>query len=152
MKPVQFCNAVPDRTLLRYTQQGKIHQGIHWGKNPSGKVLYNPDLLGQLILYGGDVNHPDRQKVVEKYLNNRPENQAEKPGNTALVLDKLVKDVRNRKGFLFLGLVLCQGGVKVATSHVEFNLAGFHRGGFTVGDRIRQTDVQPKSFSLPRPN
>jgi hypothetical protein len=68
------------RTLLRYRQQNKLFEGIHWGRNPSGKVLYNSVLLNQLISCNGDINHPDHQKFMERYLSDRPENQPQKPG------------------------------------------------------------------------
>jgi hypothetical protein len=68
------------RTLLRYRQQNKLLSGIHWGRNPSGKVLYNQDLLNNLIVCGGDTNHPDHQKFIQKYLNSLPENQPQKRG------------------------------------------------------------------------
>ena len=68
------------RTLLRYRQQNKFLEGIHWGRNPSGKVLYNSVLLNQLISCNGDINHPDPQKFMERYLSDRPENQPLKPG------------------------------------------------------------------------
>lgn len=69
-----------DRTLLRYRQQGKLLEGIHWGRNPSGKVIYNQHLLENLIFCGGDINHPDHQKFIDRILNERPENQHQKPG------------------------------------------------------------------------
>jgi hypothetical protein len=68
------------RTLLRYRQQNKLIEGIHWGRNPGGKVLYNVCLLDQLITCGGDINHPDHQKFIERYLSEKPENQHQKPG------------------------------------------------------------------------
>ena len=53
---LNFCDAktackilqCSDRTLLRYRQQNKLIEGIHWGRNPSGKILYNHVLLNQL--------------------------------------------------------------------------------------------------------
>jgi hypothetical protein len=83
-----FCDAieagkilcVSDRTLLRYRQQNKLLEGIHWGRNPSGKVLYNSVLLAQLITCNGDINHPDHQRFIERYLSDRLENQHQKPG------------------------------------------------------------------------
>jgi len=68
------------RTLIRYRQNNKLLEGIHWGRNPSGKVLYNSVLLDQLIMCNGDINHPDNQKFMERYLSDRPENQPLKPG------------------------------------------------------------------------
>ncbi len=83
-----FCDAIEaskilccsHRTLLRYRQQNKLLEGIHWGRNPSGKVLYNSDLLFSLINCGGDVTHPDHQRFIERHLGDRPENQPQKPG------------------------------------------------------------------------
>jgi len=69
-----------DRTLLRYRQQNRLIEGIHWGRNPSGKVLYNSVLLDQLISCNGDISHPDHQRFMERYLSDRPENQPLKPG------------------------------------------------------------------------
>ena len=69
-----------NRTLFRYRQQNKLLEGIHWGRNPSGKILYNHVLLDQLITCGGDIKHPDHQKFMERYLSDRPENQPLKPG------------------------------------------------------------------------
>ena len=69
-----------DRTLLRYRQQNKLIEGIHWGRNPSGKILYNHVLLNQLITCNGDINHPDHQKFMERYLTDLPQNQNQKPG------------------------------------------------------------------------
>ena len=96
----KFCDAieagkilcVSDRTLLRYRQQNKLLEGIHWGRNPSGKVLYNQTLIEHLIICGGTVEHPDHQKFIERYLGTRPENQPIKPGrkrvgNLAIVAD-----------------------------------------------------------------
>ena len=68
------------RTLLRYRQQNKLLEGIHWGRNPSGKVLYNSVLLVQLVGCGGDINHSDHQKFIERIMSSRPENQPLKPG------------------------------------------------------------------------
>ncbi len=68
------------RTLIRYRQQNKLLEGIHWGRNPSGKVLYNSVLLNQLISCNGNINHPDHQKFMERYLSDRPENQPLQPG------------------------------------------------------------------------
>ena len=68
------------RILIRYRKQNKLLEGIHWGRNPSGKVLYNSVLLNQLISCNGDINHPDHQKFMERYLSDRPENQPLKPG------------------------------------------------------------------------
>lgn len=68
------------RSLIRYRQQNKLLEGIHWGRNPSWKVLYNSVLLNQLITCNGDINHPDHQKFMERYLSDRPENQPLKPG------------------------------------------------------------------------
>jgi len=84
-----FCDALEagkilccsDRTLLRYRQQNKLLEGIHWGRNPSGKVLYNSILLNQLITCNGDINHPDHQRFIGKYLMAQPENQSSKRGN-----------------------------------------------------------------------
>ncbi|MEG3981823.1 hypothetical protein [Microcoleus sp. D3_18a_C4] len=78
-----FCDATAagkilncsDRTLLRYRQQNKLLEGIHWGRNPSGKVLYNEALLNHLIVCGGSISHPDHQKFIQRYLSDRPENQ-----------------------------------------------------------------------------
>ena len=72
-----------DRTLFRYRQEGKLIEGIHWGRNPSGKVLYNSVLLNQLIRCGGKVNHPDHQKFIQRYLESLPENQPMKRGKKA---------------------------------------------------------------------
>lgn len=96
----KFCDAIEagkilccsDRTLLRYRQQNKLLEGIHWGRNPGGKVLYNSELLSQLVTCGGDISHPDHQKFIERYLSSRPENQPIKPGrkrveNLAIVAD-----------------------------------------------------------------
>lgn len=96
----KFCDAIEagkilccsDRTLLRYRQQNKLLEGIHWGRNPSGKVLYNQVLIEHLIICGGEVTHSDHQKFIEKYLSSRPENQPIKPGrkrveNPAIVAD-----------------------------------------------------------------
>ena len=69
-----------DRTLLRYRQQKRLIEGIHWGRNPSGKVLYNPILLNQLITCNGDINHPDHQKFIQSYQQKLPENPHQKPG------------------------------------------------------------------------
>jgi hypothetical protein len=63
------------RTLLRYRQNNQLLEGIHWGRNPSGKVLYNSDLLFSLIYCNGDVTHPDHQRFIERILCDRPENQ-----------------------------------------------------------------------------
>lgn len=95
-----FCDAIEagkilccsDRTLLRYRQQNKLLEGIHWGRNPSGKVLYNQVLIEHLIICGGAVDHSDHQKFIERYLSSRPENQPIKPGrkrveNLAIVAD-----------------------------------------------------------------
>lgn len=95
-----FCDAIEagkilccsDRTLLRYRQQNKLLEGIHWGRNPSGKVLYNSILLNQLVACNGDINHPDHQRFMERYLSSQPENQPMKPGrkrvtNLAVVAD-----------------------------------------------------------------
>ncbi len=67
-----------DRTLLRYRQQNKLLQGIHWGRNPSGKVLYNQQLLENLVICGGEIAHPDHQKLIDRCLADRPENQKKK--------------------------------------------------------------------------
>ena len=83
-----FCDATAarkilncsDRTLLRYRQQDKLLEGIHWGRNPGGKVLYNSELLSQLVTCGGNINHPDHQRFIERHLGDRPENQPLKPG------------------------------------------------------------------------
>lgn len=83
-----FCDATAarkilncsDRTLLRYRQQDKLLEGIHWGRNPGGKVLYNSELLSQLVTCGGNINHPDHQRFIQRYLSDRPENQPLKPG------------------------------------------------------------------------
>lgn len=72
-----------DLTLIRYRQKGKLLEGIHWGRNPSGKVLYNSVLLNQLIRCGGDVNHPDHQKFIQRYLESLRENQPMKRGRKA---------------------------------------------------------------------
>jgi hypothetical protein len=69
------------RTLLRYRQQNKLIEWIHWGCNPGGKVLYNSVLLNQLIsCKNGDISHRDYQRFMERYLSDRPENQPLKPG------------------------------------------------------------------------
>jgi len=68
------------RTLIRYRQPNKLLEGIHWGRNPSGKVLYNSLLVNKLIMCNGDINHPEHQKFMERYLNDRPENPPLKPG------------------------------------------------------------------------
>jgi hypothetical protein len=83
-----FCNTkiaeqllnVCDRTLLRYRKENKLLEGIHWGKNPSGQILYNQQLIEHLIMCGGDVNNPDHQKFIQRFVNDRPENQPLKPG------------------------------------------------------------------------
>ncbi len=83
-----FCNGTEackilncsDRTLIRYRNQAKLIEGIHWGRNPGGRVLYNSELLLNLVICGGDANHPDHQKVITKYLESLPENLAKKPG------------------------------------------------------------------------
>jgi hypothetical protein len=88
-----FCDAIEagkilccsDRTLLRYRQQNKLLEGIHWGRNPSGKVLYNQTLIEHLIFCGGVVGHSDHQKFIQKYLSDRPENQPLKPGRKRAV-------------------------------------------------------------------
>ncbi len=85
---MNFCDATmaqqilrcSGRTLLRYRQQNKLLSGIHWGRNPSGKVLYNQELLNNLIACGGDISHPDHQKFIQKYLESLPENQPQKRG------------------------------------------------------------------------
>ena len=95
-----FCDAIEagkilncsDRTLIRYRQQSKLLEGIHWGRNPSGKVLYNSDLLFSLINCGGDVTHPDHQKFIERIMCDRPENQPQKPGRKRAVNPATVAD------------------------------------------------------------
>jgi hypothetical protein len=85
---LNFCDAntacqilnCSDRTLLRYRQQNKLWEGIHWGRNPSGKVLYNQELIEHLIFCGGAVEHSEHQKFIQKYLSDRPENQPFQPG------------------------------------------------------------------------
>lgn len=67
-----------ERSLLRYRNQGKLLEGIHWGRNPSGKVLYHQDLLLNLVSCGGDINHADHQKFIQRVLSDRPENQQKK--------------------------------------------------------------------------
>ncbi|MDQ2096805.1 MAG: hypothetical protein QQW96_04060 [Tychonema bourrellyi B0820] len=89
---MNFCDAneagkilcCSDRTLLRYRQQNKLLEGIHWGRNPSGKVLYNSVLLEQLVICNGDVTDPEHQRFIERYLSDRPENQNLKPGRKVL--------------------------------------------------------------------
>ena len=71
------------RTLLRYRQQGKLLTGIHWGRNPSGKVMYNRLLLNNLVNCGGDIKHPDHQTFIQQYLQSLPENQPLKRGKKA---------------------------------------------------------------------
>lgn len=95
-----FCDATAakqilncsDRTLLRYRQQDKLLEGIHWGRNPGGKVLYNPELLSQLVTCGGNINHPDHQRFIEKVLCDRPENQPLKPGRKRAVNLAIAED------------------------------------------------------------
>lgn len=93
-----FCDAIEagkilnccNRTLIRYRQQNKLLEGIHWGRNPSGKVLYDSELLEQLITCGGNVHHPDHQKFIERQLSDRPENQPQKPGRKRAVNPAIV--------------------------------------------------------------
>ena len=95
-----FCDATAarkilccsDRTLLRYRQQNKLLEGIHWGRNPGGKVLYNSELLFSLINCNGDVTHPDHQKFIERTMCDRPENQPLKPGRKRAVNRAIVAD------------------------------------------------------------
>ena len=68
-----------DRTLLRYRQQNKHIEGIHWGRNPSGKILYNHVLLNQLITCNGEIDYPDYHKLIQSYQQKLPENQHKKP-------------------------------------------------------------------------
>ncbi|MCU0546822.1 MAG: hypothetical protein MUE44_32435 [Oscillatoriaceae cyanobacterium Prado104] len=75
------------RSLLRYRQQGKLLEGIHWGRNPSSKVLYDRELLENLVVCGGDVNHPDHQKFIQRILLDRPENQNQKKKQKAKSLE-----------------------------------------------------------------
>lgn len=63
------------RTLIRYRQQQRLLQGIHWGRNPSGKVVYNVDLIRNLVMCGGSIDHPEHQKFIQQYLESLPENQ-----------------------------------------------------------------------------
>jgi hypothetical protein len=49
---------VSEQTLLRYRKQNRLIEGIHWGKNPSGEILYNQQLIEYLIIGGGDLNNP----------------------------------------------------------------------------------------------
>ena len=77
-----------DRTLNRYRQQGKLLFGIHWGRNPGGKVLYNQSLLRHLVACGGDINHSDHQAFIQRYLAALPENQPSKPGRKVAVTNQ----------------------------------------------------------------
>ncbi|MCC3459764.1 MAG: hypothetical protein JGK33_08840 [Microcoleus sp. PH2017_11_PCY_U_A] len=63
------------RTLIRYRQQQRLLEGIHWGRNPSGKVVYNADLIKNLVMCGGSIEHPDHEKFIQQYLDSLPENQ-----------------------------------------------------------------------------
>lgn len=54
-------------------------------RNPSGKVVYYQELLENLIICGGDVNHPDHQKAIAMYLESLPENQPRKSGRKVAV-------------------------------------------------------------------
>ncbi len=66
------------RTLIRYRQQQRLLEGIHWGRNPSGKVVYNADLIRNLVMCGGSIDHPDHCKNIQQYLNYLPENRQNK--------------------------------------------------------------------------
>ena len=66
------------RTLMRYRQQQRLLEGIHWGRNPSGKVVYNADLIRNLVMCGGNIDHPDHEKFIQMYLDSLPENQTRK--------------------------------------------------------------------------
>lgn len=66
---------------MRYRQQKKLIEGIHWGRNPSGKILYNPILLNQLISCNGDINHPEHLSFIQRYQMELPQNQHLKPGS-----------------------------------------------------------------------
>lgn len=69
------------RSLLRYRTDGKLLEGIHYGKNPGGKIiLYNIKLLNHLASCSGNVSDPGHQIAIAKYLADRPENQKKKPG------------------------------------------------------------------------
>jgi hypothetical protein len=68
-------------SLYRYRSQGKLLEGIHYGRNPGGrKILYNIELLNHLVSCGGDVNDRAHQVAIERYLADRPENQPKKAG------------------------------------------------------------------------
>lgn len=70
-------------TLNRYRKQGRLLAGIHWGKNPSGFVVYFRPLLEHLVICGGDANSLDHQRFIQQWLENRPENQNRKRGRKA---------------------------------------------------------------------
>jgi len=81
---------VSERTLLRYRKQNRLIEGIHWGKNPSGKILYNQQLIEHLIICGGDLNNPEHQKFIQRYLSARPENQPLKRGRKQAINQAIV--------------------------------------------------------------
>ncbi len=71
---------VSERTLLRYRKQNRLIEGIHWGKNPSGKILYNQQMIEDLIICKGNLKNPEHQKFIQRCLSDRPENQPLKRG------------------------------------------------------------------------
>lgn len=81
---------VSERTLLRYRKQNKLLEGIHWGKNPSGKILYNQQLIEHLIICGGDLNNSEHQKFIQRYLSARLENQPLKRGRKQAINPAIV--------------------------------------------------------------
>ncbi|MEG4293057.1 hypothetical protein Q5692_30885 [Microcoleus sp. C2C3] len=85
----EFCNSevaceilgCSIQSLLRYRSEGKLLEGIHYGRNPGGrKILYNVELLNHLVSVGGEVNDQAHQRAIEQYLAGRPENQHQKRG------------------------------------------------------------------------
>lgn len=68
-------------SLFRYRKEGKLLEGIHYGKNPGGRiVMYNIELLNHLVSVGGDVNDRSHQQAIAQWLADRPENQPKKAG------------------------------------------------------------------------
>jgi hypothetical protein len=89
MNKNDFCNTetacqilgCSSRSLLRYRNEGKLLENIHYARNPGGRiVMYNIELLNHLVSCGGNVADRAHQRAIEQWLATRPENQPQTRG------------------------------------------------------------------------
>jgi hypothetical protein len=84
-----FCNSTTacqilscsTSSLYRYRCEGKLLEGIHYGRSPGGrKILYNIGLLNHLVSVGGNAADQAHQQAIAQWLAVSPENQPQTRG------------------------------------------------------------------------